>query len=201
MDPSFRVIDPYRSMMTTATFTPSFATKPTTMKRIILTYGLIGGVIVSAMMWFTLGDGMHDWENGELIGYTTMVIALSTIFFGIKAYRDKELGGTIRFGKAFLVGLYITLIASTMYVASWMVMSANMKQDFMEQYIEHTTTKLEQSGASDEEVEAQVAELRQMAELYKNPVVKIGFTYMEILPVGLLISLICAAILKRSPAE
>ncbi|MCB9165797.1 MAG: hypothetical protein H6592_15405 [Flavobacteriales bacterium] len=54
------------------------------MKRIILTYGLIGGLIVSAMMWFTLGDGVHDWENGELIGYTTMVIALSTIFFGVK---------------------------------------------------------------------------------------------------------------------
>ena len=168
------------------------------MKRIILTYGLIGGLIVSAMMWFTLGDGVHDWENGELIGYTTMVIALSTIFFGMKAYRDKELGGSIRFGKAFLVGLYITLVASTLYVASWMIMSANMKQDFMEQYIEHTKAKLEQSGTPEAEVAEQVEQMRQMGELYKNPIVKVGFTYMEILPVGLLISLLCAALLKRN---
>ncbi len=170
------------------------------MKRIVLTYGIIGGIIVSGMMWFTLGDGQHDWENGELIGYTTMVIALSTIFFGVKTYRDKHLGGSINFGRAFLVGLYITLIASTLYVASWMIMSANMQQDFMESYMEQAKAKLEQSGAPEAEVQAKVAEMKYFGELYKNPIVKIGFTYMEILPVGLLISLVCAAILKRRGA-
>jgi len=79
-----------------------------------------------------------------------------------------------------------------------MVMSANMKQDFMEQYIEHTKAKLEESGTPEAEVAAQVEQMRQMGELYKNPIVKVGFTYMEILPVGLLISLLCAAILKRN---
>lgn len=167
------------------------------MKRIVLTYGLIAGVIVSAMMWFTLGDGDHDWENGEMIGYTTMVIALSSIFFGVKAYRDKHLGGSISFGKAFLTGLYITLIASTLYVATWMVISANMEQDFMESYIAHTEAKLKESGTPEAEIAAEVEQMRAMGELYKNPVVKVGFTYMEILPVGLLISLVCAAMLKR----
>jgi hypothetical protein len=171
--------------------------KHTHMKRIILTYGIIAGIIVSAMMWFTLGDGEHDWENGEMIGYSTMVIALSTIFFGVKAYRDNHLGGSITFGKAFLTGLYITLIASTMYVASWLVISANTEQDFMESYIAHTEAKLKESGAPDAEVAAEVQEMRAMGELYKNPVVKVGFTYMEILPVGLLISLVCALMLKR----
>lgn len=167
------------------------------MKKIVLTYGLIGGLIVSVMMWLTLGSGQHDFENGELIGYTTMVIALSTIFFGVKAYRDKHLGGTIRFGKAFVVGLYITLIASTLYVASWMVLSAYTGDDFMEQYYEHTKAELEGSDMPAEEVEAKLQELREFGEMYKNPVVKIGFTYVEILPVGLLVSLLCAAILKR----
>jgi len=91
------------------------------MKKIVLTYGIIGGVIVSAMMWLTLGSGKHDFDNGMRIGYTTMVIALSTIFFAVKTYRDKYLGGEINFARAFLMGLYITLIASTMYAASWMV--------------------------------------------------------------------------------
>jgi hypothetical protein len=173
------------------------STKHKHMKRIILTYGIIAGIIVSAMMWFTLGDGEHDWENGEMIGYSTMVIALSTIFFGVKALRDKHLGGSITFGKAFLTGLYITLIASTMYVATWMVISATMEQDFMESYIAHTEAKLKESGTPEAQVAAEVQELRAMGELYKNPVVKVGFTYMEILPVGLLISLVCAALLKR----
>lgn len=168
------------------------------MERIILTYGIIAGVIVSAMMWITLGDGKHDFENGELIGYTTMVIALSTIFFGVRTFRDKHLGGAITFGKAFLLGLYITLVASSMYVASWMVISANSEQDFMEQYYEHEKAKLESSDMPAAEVEAKLEEMRYFGELYKNPVVKIGFTYVEILPVGLLISLLCAAILRRT---
>ena len=168
------------------------------MKKIVLTYGIIGGVIVAAMMWLTLGSGSHDFDNGLWIGYTTMVIALSTIFFAVKAYRDKHLDGTIKFGKAFLLGLYITLIASTMYVASWLVLSATSKQDYMEQYYQHTKTELESSDMPAAEVEAELQEIRDFQVLYKNPAVKIGSAYMEILPVGLLISLLCAAILKRS---
>ena len=167
------------------------------MKRIVLTYGIIGGIIVAAMMWLTLGSGEHDFDNGMWIGYTTMVIAFSTIFFAVRTYRDKHLGGSIAFGKAFLMGLYITLIASTMYVASWMVLSATSKQDFMTQYYEHEKVQLEKSDLSQEQVEAKLQEMRDFQEMYKNPAVKIGFTYVEILPVGLLISLLCAAILRR----
>jgi hypothetical protein len=167
------------------------------MRKIILTYGIIGGIIVSAMMWLTLGSGKHDFDNGELIGYTTMVIALSTIFFGVKTCRDKHFGGRITFGKAFLIGLGITLVASTLYVGSWLVMDSTTKQDFMGAYYEHTKTELEKSGTPPAEMEAQLAELREFQEMYKNPLVKVGFTYMEILPVGLLISLICAGLLRR----
>ncbi|MBK7553016.1 MAG: DUF4199 domain-containing protein [Flavobacteriales bacterium] len=167
------------------------------MKKTVLTYGIIGGIIVSAMMFITLGGGEHDWDNGMWIGYTTMVIGLSTIFFAVKTYRDKHLGGVIKFGKAFLMGLYITLIASTMYVASWMVLSSMSEQDIMQQYYDHTKAQLESSDKPAAEVEAELKEMREFQEMYKNPAVKVGFTYMEILPVGLLISLLCAAILQR----
>jgi hypothetical protein len=167
------------------------------MKKIVLIYGLIGGAIVSAMMFMTLGSGNHDWENGELIGYTTMVIALSTIFFGVRTYRDKYLGGSIKFGRAFLLGLYITLVASTMYVASWLVISARTGDAWMEEYYEHSKSEMEKNDLPAAEMEARLQELRGFQEMYKNPIVKIGFTYIEILPVGLLISLLCAAILKR----
>lgn len=200
MDLRLGVHDPYRSMRMIASARRWFAIKQTHMKKIVLTYGIIGGIIVSAMMWLTLGSGEHDFDNGMWIGYTTMVIALSTIFFAVKTYRDKHLGGSIKFGKAFLMGLYITLLASTMYVASWMVLSANSKQDFMQAYYEHEKAKLESSDMPAAEVESKLLEMREFGEMYKNPVVKVGFTYMEILPVGLLISLICAAILMRREA-
>lgn len=169
------------------------------MKKIVLTYGIIGGIIVAAMMWLTLGSGSHDFDSGLWIGYTTMVIAFSTIFFAVKGYRDKHLGGSINFGKAFLMGLYITLVVSTLYVASWLVLSATSDQDYMAEYYAHEKAKLESSAMPAADVEAHLKEMREFMELYKNPVVKIGFTYVEILPVGLLISLLCAAILKRNP--
>ncbi len=166
------------------------------MKRIVLIYGLIAGVVVSVLMLSNVSIMGCGWEYGLLAGYTTMVIALGTIFFAVKAYRDRS-GGSIGFGKAFVMGLYITLIASTLYVASWMVYSSTMEPDFMTQYIAHTEEQMRSEGKPEAEMEAELKELRDSAEMYKNPVVKIGMTYMEILPVGLLISLLCAAILKR----
>lgn len=167
------------------------------MKKIILTYGIIGGIIVTAMMWLTLGGENHDFDRGLWIGYTTMVIAFSTIFFAVKGYRDKHLGGSITFGKAFLLGLYITLFVSTIYVASWLVLSATAGKDYMTEYYAYYKTELESSDMPAAEVEAELADFREMAEHYKNPAVKIGFTYMEILPIGLAISLVCAGLLKR----
>lgn len=170
------------------------------MKRIILTYGIIGGIIVSTLMLLNIASGI-DWENGYLKGYTIMVIALSTIFFAVRTYRDKHLGGSIAFGKAFLMGLYITLVASTLYVASWMVYSSTSKLDYMQEYYLHEKAALEKSDLTEAQVEAELKDIRQMQENYKNPLVKVGFTYLEILPVGLLISLICAAMLRRGTPE
>ncbi len=166
------------------------------MKRIILTYGIIGGIIVATLMLLNIASGI-DWENGYLKGYTIMVIALSTMFFGVRTYRDKHLAGSITFGKAFLMGLYITLVASTLYVASWMVYSSVSKQDYMQEYYEHEKARLEKSELTEAEVDAELKDIRDFQESYKNPLVKMGATYAEILPVGLLISLICAALLKR----
>ncbi len=168
------------------------------MKNIVLTFGIIAGVIVSAMLFISFG---MDFEGGELLGYATMVIAFATIFFGVKTYRDKYQGGVIKFGKAFLMGLYITLIASTMYVASWMVISETYGKDYMEEYYRHSVEELQKSDRSQEQIDQQIEELKAFKELYKNPAVKIGITYTEILPVGLLVSLISAALLKRKPIK
>ncbi len=167
------------------------------MKKVVLIFGAIGGIIVSSLMFITMGSGKINFENGELIGYTTMIIALSTIFFAVKSYRDKYADGTIKFGKAFLIGLYVTLIASAMYVASWMIISHANGDDFMNQYSEYMIKDLTDKGTPQTEIDAKIIEFNEIKELYKNPLFKILFTLIEILPVGLLISLISALILRR----
>ena len=172
------------------------------MKKIVLTFGLIAGVIVVAMMFITMPFVMEgSMEHSELLGYTTMVIALSTIFIAVKNYRDKHLAGTIKFGKAFLVGLYITLIAGVMYAAGWevyMQLSGTDMQEFFKSYMNSEIKNMENAGASIEKINSMVEESKAWMEMMKNPVVRfIAVMFMEIVPVGLIISLISADLLKK----
>jgi len=172
------------------------------MLRTILTFGIIAGIIISALMLITIpfvGEEI-DFNAAELLGYISMIVALSTIFIGIKNYRDKEMNGVISFGKAFQLGLLITLVASTIYVTSWMIYINTSDTDFTESYTAYMKEELEKSAESEEMVDARLAEIENFSEMYKNPFIQIGFTFLEIFPVGLLVSLIAATLLKRSTA-
>ncbi len=168
------------------------------MKKIIIRYGLIAGLIVSALMLITLGGGMDiNMKYGQLIGYSTMILAFATIFVAIKKKRDEQFNGKIAFAKAFKIGLGITLIASLCYVITWMIMSETIAKDFMAQYYQQAVENINNSGLSPEEVEQKMQQMDKMQEMYKNPVFKFGITFLEIFPVGLLVSLIAAFILKK----
>lgn len=169
--------------------------KITAMKRNVIVFGIIAGVIVTAMMMFSTVRGYlaQNWDYGVVIGYTSMVLAFSLIFVGVRNYRDKFNEGAISFGKAFRIGLYITLIASTMYVIAWLICYYLFIPDFMDRYAEYMLSQ----SAGTEEASKKMQEIESWRELYKSPVWVILLTYMEILPVGLIISLICALILKR----
>jgi hypothetical protein len=171
------------------------------MKKIVITFGIIAGLIVSIMMFITMRESAMDMKYGELIGYATMIIAFSTIFFAIRAHRDKNLGGTIKFGKAFMIGFYITLIASSMYVISWMIISNTYGERYMDQYHEQSIKELKNSDKSPEEISAQIKSMEEFQELYNNPIFRIVITYLEILPAGLLVSLLCAGVLRKSQVK
>ncbi len=170
------------------------------MKKLVLVYGIIAGVIVAGMMAFSTGYycARGDFEGGMIYGYSAMIIAFSMIIVGTKGFRDKHNGGVISFGKAFKVGFFITLIASTIYVISWLIIYYNFVPDFMDKYATAMLTKAQASGASAAELAKKTTEMAQMKEWYKNPLFVILMTYVEILPVGLVVSLISALILKRN---
>ena len=170
------------------------------MKKNILVYGLISGFIIAALMAVNLAmcSKSGDFDNSMIVGYASMIIAFSMIFVGIKNYRDKYNGGILSFGKAFKVGFFITLLASTIYVIVWLVEEHFFFSDFMEKYMAFELNKLQSSGIGAAELADKTKELEQAKEMYRNPFFKILFTYAEILPVGLIVTLISSLILKRT---
>lgn len=171
------------------------------MKRIVIIYGLIAGTIVAAMILLSIplwNNGTLNFDNGEITGYSTMVIALSLIFFGIKSYRDKHGNGTITFGKGVKIGLLISLIAAAMYSLAWEFSFTQMSGDFMVQMTEHYTKELKESGATEAEIQESLKSMTMMQEYYRNPIIRFFITaVVEILPVGIVITLISAALLRR----
>ncbi|GAA3987699.1 DUF4199 domain-containing protein [Mucilaginibacter dorajii] len=168
------------------------------MKKNVLTFGLIAGCIVTFMMLITAVycNGANESVNMYL-GYGTQLIAFSMIFVAVKNYRDKYNNGAITFGKAFTIGLYITLIASTMYVVAWLFDYHFFIPDFMDKYSASMIAKAKSSGKSEQEIKEQILSATNLKQMYKNPIFVILITYVEILPVGLVITLISALILKK----
>ena len=168
------------------------------MQKIVLTFGLIAGAMLSAMMLCTLPFlDKIGFDKGEIIGYTTMVLAFLMVYFGIRSYRNNVAGGSIKFGRAFLVGLMITLVASACYVATWQVIYYKITPDFLEKYSAHAMEKAKKSGTTEEKIAAQRKEMAEFVEMYKNPLVNVAFTFLEPLPVGLLFTLVSAWMLSR----
>lgn len=175
-------------------------TKTKDMKKTIILCGLIGGFIASAWMLFLIlayGDSHPIMENGMFYGYAMMLLAFSLIFVAIRNYRDKHNDGMVSFGKAFRIGLFITLIASTVYVAIWLVEYFYFVPDFADKYADHYLDKMKANGATQAAIAEQTAQFAQFRKMYKNPFYNAMLTYAEILPVGLLVSLIAALVLKR----
>jgi len=172
------------------------------MKRTILVFGLIAGVIMSVIMDVTviyIGD--VGFDRSMIIGYTTMVAAFLLVYFGIRSYRDNVAGGTITFGRGFLVGMGIVMIASLCYVVSWDFVYRRYIPDFGERYSAYMLDQAKKAGKSDAELAQMKIESDKTWESYKNPLVRAAYTIVEPLPVGVVIALISAGILRKKRKE
>jgi hypothetical protein len=170
------------------------------MGKIVLTFGLIAGGILSIMMLATMPfmDSI-GFDRGAVIGYTTMVLAFLLIFFGVRSYRDNVAGGSVSFGRAFAVGALIAFVASACYVVTWEIIYFKISPDFMVKYQAYLVEKARASGESPAAIEQRMADMRRLAELYRNPVINAAITFIEPLPLGLVIALVSAGILRRRP--
>ncbi|MBK8725246.1 MAG: DUF4199 domain-containing protein [Holophagaceae bacterium] len=169
------------------------------MRKTVLTYGLAAGALMSALMLVTMRfhDRIGFGTTGLLVGYASMALAFLLVFAGVKAYRDQVAGGAVTFGRAFQVGLLITVLASACYVATWQVVYYKFMPDFLDQYAAYSLAEAKKAGATAAQLAATTQEMAAFKELYKNPLVNIGFAFLEPLPVGLLFTLTAAGVLRR----
>jgi Protein of unknown function (DUF4199) len=167
------------------------------MKRIILTYGAIAGAIELALLALSMGLVSDHGTLGMVLGYLSMLIAMSLVFVGVKRFRDEHKGGVIGFWKAFGVGLGIAGIACLFYVLGWELYMSLTDNAYMADYIATAIAEKQAGGASAAEVAAFKAEMDGFVEMYKNPLIRFAITLSEIAPVALLVPLISAALLCR----
>lgn len=169
------------------------------MPRIILIFGTVAGLIVAVPMCLLVANAEPgSAATSHFTGYLIMLLALSLVFVGVKRLRDRELGGVIRFVPALLAGLGISAVAGVIYVIGWEITLAVTDFAFIDSYSNSAIEAARARGASASEVEAVVAKMNEFRQQYSNPLFRLPVTFIEIFPVGLLVSLISAALLRNS---
>jgi len=170
------------------------------MKKAILTFGLISGAISAAMMLIAMRISERiGFEKGEIVGYTTIVLSALLVFFGVRSYRENVGGGRLTFGRGFLVGILITLISNACYVGTWEFVNHRYYPDFADTYARHVVEKAKASGASQEKVEATAKQMEDFKRIYANPAANVAMTFVEVFPIGLLMTLLSAGLLRKKP--
>jgi uncharacterized protein YndB with AHSA1/START domain len=164
------------------------------MRKVVLTFGLAIGAVFCANIGFMMYWMYHNpnMKSNDIVGYAIMVLVFSLIYFGTKNYRNKYLGGHITFGKAFKTGVLIALVSSTIYVLAWLFSYYLFVPDFMDVYTEYVL-----KNCTPENLPTKTQEMANFKEMYKNPLFVILITYSEVLPIGLVVALISALILKN----
>lgn len=168
------------------------------MTRIALIYGALSGAIIMAVtiaMIVLAGDNAD--HSSPLVGYLIMIVALTMIFIGVKRYRDRDLGGVIKFWPAFGLGLGIAVVAGIVYVAVWEAYLYATHYDFINQYASSVIEAKREAGASGAELDKLTADMDSLIKNYANPLFRLPMTFLEIFPVGLIIAIISAALLRN----
>jgi hypothetical protein len=172
------------------------------MKKAVWKYGGLSGLVLALGMGLTVPFEHRIGASwGMAVGYTIMVLSFLIVFAGVKHYRDVERGGVISFGRALGVGLLMMLLSSLCYVAMWEVLSATVEKNFAHDYAAGMVKRAEKSGLQGAALQAKVEEARKFETMYSNPLYRMSMTLLEPLPVGVVMALVTAGILRRRPGD
>ena len=164
------------------------------MKRNVLIFGLFIGAIltINSIVHVNMVYNNPDYKGNDVLGYATMVLMFSIMYFGIRNYRNNYLDGRISFLQAFKTGALICFIASTVYTVIGLLYYYIFVPDFVDVFSDYVIR-----NSAPDEVESKTAQMANFKELYKNPLFAILITYIEVLPIGMIVALISAFIVKK----
>ena len=169
------------------------------MKKTVLIFGLISGAVAALLMFSTVPFIYRiDFDKGVIVGHTAIDVSLLLVPFGIRSYRE-NVGGGNTFGRAFAVGILITLISCICYVVAWEIVYFNFLPDFADKYAAYMVEKAKASGATQQVIDATLQEMKSMKTMLDNPLIFAAVGFTEPFPVGLIITTISAAILRKKP--
>lgn len=169
------------------------------MKKDVWKYGLLSGLVLAIMMGITVPIEHHISARwGMAVGYTIMVLSFLVVFVGVKQYRDTTCGGSITFGRAFAAGLLMTLLSCICYVAMWELLTATVEKNFAHNYASSMVKRAQTSGLEGAALEAKISEAHKFELMYANPLYRMSMTLLEPLPVGVVMALVSAGILRRT---
>ena len=174
------------------------------MKKTVLVFGVISGVIATVLMFATVPfhNNIGFGNAGLLVGYAGITLSLLLVFFGIRSYRENIGNGYITFGRAFGVGILISLIMCLFYILSWEVVYHLFMPDIMDKMAAHQESVMRAKGATPEAINTMLKEMKDFKVMYANPLIRAMFTFIEPFPVALIVTLVSSLILrKRKPAE
>jgi Protein of unknown function (DUF4199) len=171
-----------------------------TMNKDVWKYGLLSGFALAIMMSATVPFEHHtNMHWAMVIGYTTMVLSFLIVFVGVKHYRDTECGGSISFGRAFAAGGLMMLISCVCYVTAWESLNATVEKNFAHEYAAALVKRAQKSGLQGAALDQKIAEAHEFEAKYSNPLYRASMTLLEPLPVGIVMALVTAGILRRKP--
>jgi len=172
------------------------------MKKTVVTFGLLSGAVSSLLMLLSvpLLDRI-GFDNGVVLGYTGIVMSFLLVYFGVRSYRDNVAGGTIGFGRGVTVGLLITLVSCACYVVTWEIIYFKLWPGFSDKYTAYAIDKARASGASQQTIDETARQMAEFKKMYDNPLINAAFSFVEPFPIGLAVTLISAAVLKKKKKQ
>jgi hypothetical protein len=168
------------------------------MKKTVVTFGLLSGGVSALLMLLTVPFmDRIGFDHGEIVGYTAILMSFLLVFFGVRSYRENVGGGAVSFGRAFTVGILITLVSCVFYVATWELVYFKLAPGFADKYSAYAIDKAKASGASQQKLDETARQMAELKKMLDRPLVNAAMTFVEPFPVGLIVTLVSAAVLKK----
>lgn len=172
------------------------------MKKTVLIFGLTSGVVTTGILLATIPYiNTAELAKSDILGYTSILLSVLLVFFGVRSYREKAGGGRLSFGRGVAVGVLITVVSAAVYTGTFEVLYFRLMPGLGEKYAACVVERARLAGADQKKIEEATEQARVMKNLLDSPVSNVAMTLGVALAIGLASSVAAAAILRKKGAS